>query len=629
MSAKIITVDFSKSQMEMVADKLENVNWNSEGGFKALCPAHDDHNPSLSVSEGENGRPIFHCFAGCAYEDVVAVLHEIDGRASTRNDTTDNQTSDGFTPQAFVDGKFMVPNFKKLCGKKPAKVYKYLDSHGRIFGYVARFKNKSFQPITPWQNQNGKTVWKAKGFFGKRPLYGLETLGESDQQKVLIVEGEKTVDAARKLFPDYDVVTWQGGSNAVGKTNWSPLAGSDVTIWPDADEPGTKAAKTIAKVLRQIDVDVVKQVDLPNSLPKSWDVADAVPDGIDIKALLNDAQSKSVDLVDLLLSAKQLSKKKVKKREMIIGPFLPTQSINMMFAKRGIGKTWFGITMAKNIALGKSFLGYEVPKPRRVLFIDGEMPLSDLQYRFNAVGAQKIENLDILASEICYDEFHALNINKEEDRGHLSAMFKKMTALGKGPELIIFDNLSSLRSGVDENDNSALDPILIWAKELRHQGYSVLLVHHANKLGSQRGASRIEDMLDTTIMLERTSPLESGPAEFELTFTKTRGIHPDPDCMKLTLIDVGDGIMDWEYEQAKKIVTQDYTLQAVSRGPAEDGKSMFRNQTELCEKLGKKKPFVSKHIKYLRENKFVILEEGFIKVTAAGRKHLSNAFPDG
>jgi len=40
----------------------------------ALCPAHDDHNPSLSVSLGQDGRILIHCFAGCRPEDVVAAL---------------------------------------------------------------------------------------------------------------------------------------------------------------------------------------------------------------------------------------------------------------------------------------------------------------------------------------------------------------------------------------------------------------------------------------------------------------------------------------------------------------------------------------------------------------------------
>ena len=46
-------------------------------GDMCFCPAHDDRNtPNLSVDLGRNGRPVFHCFAGCAQEDVLAALRE-------------------------------------------------------------------------------------------------------------------------------------------------------------------------------------------------------------------------------------------------------------------------------------------------------------------------------------------------------------------------------------------------------------------------------------------------------------------------------------------------------------------------------------------------------------------------
>src|SRR5690606_37511242 len=44
------------------------------GEWKACCPAHDDRTPSLSISEGENGKVLLHCFAGCDVADVVAAM---------------------------------------------------------------------------------------------------------------------------------------------------------------------------------------------------------------------------------------------------------------------------------------------------------------------------------------------------------------------------------------------------------------------------------------------------------------------------------------------------------------------------------------------------------------------------
>lgn len=46
----------------------------SSGGYLALCPAHEDHSPSLSISAGDDGRILLHCWAGCETRDIVAAL---------------------------------------------------------------------------------------------------------------------------------------------------------------------------------------------------------------------------------------------------------------------------------------------------------------------------------------------------------------------------------------------------------------------------------------------------------------------------------------------------------------------------------------------------------------------------
>src|SRR5262245_30986518 len=54
-------------------ERLEGVRRNG-AGWVARCPAHEDRHASLSVSEGDDGRVLVHCHAGCAIEAVVAAL---------------------------------------------------------------------------------------------------------------------------------------------------------------------------------------------------------------------------------------------------------------------------------------------------------------------------------------------------------------------------------------------------------------------------------------------------------------------------------------------------------------------------------------------------------------------------
>ena len=59
--------------VEKVLDRLEGVR-EFNGSWKALCPAHDDTEPSLSISEGNDGRALLKCFAGCANSEIVSAL---------------------------------------------------------------------------------------------------------------------------------------------------------------------------------------------------------------------------------------------------------------------------------------------------------------------------------------------------------------------------------------------------------------------------------------------------------------------------------------------------------------------------------------------------------------------------
>lgn len=42
--------------------------------WMARCPAHDDRTPSLSITEGHDGRLLVHCFAGCEWHGIRDVL---------------------------------------------------------------------------------------------------------------------------------------------------------------------------------------------------------------------------------------------------------------------------------------------------------------------------------------------------------------------------------------------------------------------------------------------------------------------------------------------------------------------------------------------------------------------------
>ena len=64
--------------VELARARLEECGYaprpQSNGQLLARCPAHNDHNPSLSVGRGKDGRVLFRCHAGCTQDEVRVAL---------------------------------------------------------------------------------------------------------------------------------------------------------------------------------------------------------------------------------------------------------------------------------------------------------------------------------------------------------------------------------------------------------------------------------------------------------------------------------------------------------------------------------------------------------------------------
>jgi hypothetical protein len=216
-------------------------------------------------------------------------------------------------------------------------------------------------------------------------------------------------------------------------------------------------------------------------------------------------------------------------REFLLAPWLTTQSLNMIYAWRGVGKTHMAI--AHSIATGTEFLGWKPAQQNKVLYIDGEMPINALQERlhnYNKI-APINKNLSIFSSDMQKKPMPDLATTEGQ---------RAVDDLTKDDiKLIIIDNLSCLVSG-RENDAESWNSIAKWAIAKRSEGKAILFIHHSGKDGNQRGTSKREDILDTVISLK--SPMDynsSQGARFEVHFEKARhlygeDIHPFTACLK-------------------------------------------------------------------------------------------------
>jgi hypothetical protein len=192
----------------------------------------------------------------------------------------------------------------------------YRDHEGNLKGYVVRFEKaieldgeivikKSTLPLAYCINEKGLKHWRWRSFEAKNKTpYGIEKLALNPHNAILIVEGEKTADSAQMLLPEYNVLTWLGGADNVGKTNWECLAGKEIVIWPDHDEGGRKAADTLCKILNSLNAAedlhiLVEIVSLPKHLPKKWDLANELPEGWTLQTIRNALKGKPLPEVEI------------------------------------------------------------------------------------------------------------------------------------------------------------------------------------------------------------------------------------------------------------------------------------------------------------------------------------------
>lgn len=242
-----------------------------------------------------------------------------------------------------------------------------------------------------------------------------------------------------------------------------------------------------------------------------------------------------------------LAEMQFKPRNSLLTPWLHSQDLCMVYAGRGIGKTHFCLALAYAVATGGKFLDWEANQPRKVLYLDGELPGNVMQKRLLAHLPQtepEIGFLSIFTPDLLGMDDLMPDLATVEGQEVINSMIEPDTAL------VVVDNLSAWARGTRaENDAESWLPIATWVLQLRRRGIAVLLVHHAGKGGDQRGTSKREDLLDVVIKLARPSDYDPQQgARFEMTFTKARNLFGNAaEGLEIQLNEAEDGGASWTW----------------------------------------------------------------------------------
>lgn len=253
------------------------------------------------------------------------------------------------------------------------------------------------------------------------------------------------------------------------------------------------------------------------------------------------------------MNIKDLLSLDVPPRDMLLGPIIPEQGLVMIHAPRGIGKTHVSLQIAYTVASGdQMFQGrWMSDRPNKVLFVDGEMPLTVMQERLAKIVKSTdseitaISNLLIITPDIQRQSL--LDLSTPQGQSAIEEHLQDV-------KLLILDNYSSLCRSGRENEAESWIPLQEWFLDLRRRGISVLMIHHSNKAGMQRGTSRKEDLLDTVITLKKPENYDSREgARFEVHYEKARGFYGEEAAPFEAWLKEEEGKMTWHIQELEDV----------------------------------------------------------------------------
>jgi putative DNA primase/helicase len=247
-----------------ILERLEGVE-RRNGYWMALCPAHNDHNPSLSIKEGDDGKPLLYCHAGCSFEQVMAELRE--------------------EPPARTQ--------VRSANGKPTKVWRVRNHSGELKGLHLRFDRPGGDKECLWKRPSGE--WGLNGTpLSAMPLYRSEHARDwPEDVPVIVVEGEKAADALAEIYPA-TLGTVTGAGKTPGPEPLEVLRDKQVILWADNDEEGRTHMRRVAEALQGVAAEV---------RILEWNEAPPKGDAADHPVVLHRSKKEFGELLDAMASA--------------------------------------------------------------------------------------------------------------------------------------------------------------------------------------------------------------------------------------------------------------------------------------------------------------------------------------
>ncbi len=355
----------------------------------------------------------------------------------------------------------------------------YHDADGKLIACVYRYDTAGGKEFRPWDVKT-----RSHKAPEPRPLYNIPCILSSDI--VILVEGEKCADAL--LGMNQCATTAMNGAKApVEKTDWSPLKGKQVFIWPDNDEPGSQYAENAAQAIFDAGARSVHIIPPPQGKPKGWDAADAFDEGFDCEGFIRSATNACLNVADNY-SVRELLADTSPMPPDIIAPRILTQGGLLVFGGAPkVGKSDFILCWLIHMAAGVEFLGMRPPRRLRIFILQAEIQYHYLRERIREL------RIDATIVEAALDNLVItpqlkLVLNEAGLATVVNTIRQRFSETP--PDIIVIDPLRNVFDGgegeASENDNNAmlffLQKRIEALRDAVNPDAGIVIAHHTSKM---------------------------------------------------------------------------------------------------------------------------------------------------
>ncbi|APR98643.1 AAA family ATPase [Wolbachia endosymbiont of Folsomia candida] len=409
------------------------------------------------------------CIADVEKDQII-----VDMKAGNWSSLVTGKSGDIINLWALITGETKLPKVvSSILEWLNAETFIYFNESGKDTIHVYSYN-------AYWSSETCYYAWSSKtqssNITFTKPLFNIPEIIESE--RVVVVKGEK---CAKKLTHQGITATTVmfGANESIDETDFSPLNGKHVIIWPDNNEVGKQHADRIANKLGNITCSILN---IPEGKKDGWNVLDAIVEGIDINQLLTSNNAVVKDNISAFSIKQYLSDKSPIPRDIIFPRILTPGGLLVFGGTPKVGKTDFLLSWLAHMSAGVSFFDMVPTKPLKIFYLQTDVGYHYMRERLQQI---KIDHklLRLVENNLAITSGNNLLL----DENNINKVYNTVKQFFNPAEvdIIVIDSLRNVFNYRNENDNDIMYAFLQEKVErLRstiNPNAGVILTHNINK----------------------------------------------------------------------------------------------------------------------------------------------------